>query len=274
MVRTVSAVMIVVFVLAGCTDKTIINVPQPGDASNEIIAEPGDFNAPWAGESPALIIDIYRGNEIDWGEMNDSKMVKGVIHKASQNMTKDSKYSEQKEIAKQNGYLWGSYHLGKSGNPEDQADFYLKVISNSGGVVDADEFMALDLEGTSESDMSLSEAILFIKRIYERTGRYPALYVNDETQKTITKLYGKESVFGKTPLWYARAKEHVTDYNSNLWETYALWQFSSELNCKANGEGCPIRIPGTGHDVDVNIFNGSQELLQKLWPLDSPQARP
>src|SRR5205085_12556236 len=121
-----------------------------------------------------------------------------------------------------------SYHIGMPGNPIKQAEFYLKTVKPS-----KDEVIALDLEDIdSEKYMNLEQARLFIKHIKKRTGRYPLVYGNYKVIEKITAIIGKDEVFSKTPLWFARFTDQVKDFPKGTWDTYTLWQFSSEINCK------------------------------------------
>jgi lysozyme len=136
-----------------------------------------------------------------------------------------------------------------------------------------DDLIALDLESTDGAKhMSLDEARVFIRRIKEKTGRYPFVYASNEVAKAIAEQFADDEVFAKTNLWYARFKRNVTDFPKGTWKTYALWQFSSEQNCDpANRPACLYTVPGTEYDMDVNVYNGTVEELRKTWPFDKPR---
>ena len=205
-----------------------------------------EFQHPWNDPNVALVLDPFYGNSIDWKKLKTEPRVVAIIHKATIGNTKlDPKYFSRKEEAKTNGYLWGSYHWGVSGNPEKQADYYIDT---------------LDLEdATSKKLMNADEALRFIKRVKERIGRYPVLYTNHASAKLLTEKF-KNSEFAQLPLWYARFKSTVTDFPTELWSTYTLWQFSSEILAQR-------AVPGTKSDMDINVYNGSVEDLKAKWPL-------
>ena len=76
-----------------------------------------------------------------------------------------------------------------------------------------------------------------------------------------------DDVFAKTPLWYARFKAKVDDFPKGRGDSYTLWQFSSEIDCSPdNRAACLYTVPGTGFDMDVNVFNGTIEKLKGEWP--------
>jgi GH25 family lysozyme M1 (1,4-beta-N-acetylmuramidase) len=130
--------------------------------------------------------------------------------------------------------------------------------------------IALDLESDDAAKhMSFDEARIFIKRIKEKTGRYPFVYANNLVTKAIADRYGEDDVFMKTRLWYARFKRSVTDFPVGTWRTYTIWQFSSEINCRPEDRtACLYTVPGTEYDMDVDVFNGTIEELKSNWPFD------
>lgn len=236
-----------------------------------------EFHEPWKDPTKAIVLDSFWKNKLDLSALAEDSRVAGIIHKASEGFTADRKYTERKAEALRRGYKWGSYHLGRPGDPVKQADFYLKTAQPGD-----DEVLALDLEDTSSRDMNLRNAQRFIKHIREKTGRYPLLYVTDRVRRSILANYGTDSVFAKTPLWYARVCQDINCYFPNtLWSSYTLWQFASEQNCpsKTNAKRrcapqvCPLNecpllapVPGTDFEMDVNIFNGTVEELRSKWP--------
>ena len=218
------------------------------------------FSKPWEQINPSIIIDAYGLNKIDWDKMIADSNVVAVIHKCSEGLRVDNGYTERKQAAKEHGYLWGSYHLGRAGDPIEQAQFYLSQIEDL-------KLISLDLEDVDNPKfMDLENALIFIDYVREQTGRYPILYCNNNVLNQINENYGHESSFAKCPLWYARFKSEVSDFSSVTWPTYTFWQFSCEINCEKTGE-CLYNVPGTAHDMDVNIFNGNQEELRQLWPI-------
>jgi hypothetical protein len=107
--------------------------------------------------------------------------------------------------------------------------------------------------------MNADEALRFIKRVKERTGRYPVLYTNHASARLLSDKF-KGTEFAETPLWYARFKSDVADFPTGLWQSYALWQFSSEKFFQ-------VAVPGVKPDMDINVFNGTVDDLKSNWPL-------
>ncbi len=232
--------------------------------SFEAFSQSPEFSEPWKNPQIALAIDPFEGNDINWDELATDTRVVAIIHRATIGYRADRKYAERRIEAKKRGYKWGAYHFGRPGDPIKQADFFLETVKP-----DKDDLIALDLESTDPKDMSLDEARVFIKRIKEKTGRYPFVYANNEVTKAISEQSGADDVFTKTRLWYARFKRNVTDFPAATWKTYTIWQFSSEQNCTpANRSACLYTVPGTEYDMDVDVYNGTIAELRSKWPFD------
>jgi GH25 family lysozyme M1 (1,4-beta-N-acetylmuramidase) len=228
-----------------------------------VSAQSPEFNEPWKITDIALAIDPFEGNAIDWEKLATDRRVVAIIHRATIGDRVDRKYIERRDEAKKRGYKWGAYHFGKPGDPIKQADFFLDTVKPM-----ADDLIALDLESDDATKhMSFDDARIFLKRIKEKTGRYPLVYANRDVTKAISDQYGADDVFSKTRLWYARFKRNVTDFPSETWKTYTVWQFSSELNCNvADRSACLYTVPGTEYDMDVDVYNGTIEELRSKWP--------
>lgn len=229
--------------------------------SFQISAQSDEFSQPWLDTSMAIVIDSYGLNPINFQKLLTDRRVVGIIHKASQGFKTDDKLNERKKMTKQNGLLWGTYHLGTNDDPIEQADFYLKTVD-----YDSLQLIALDLESLDSTKfMSLYNAERFIQRIYEKTHRYPLLYCNKNVLEEINSKYTRNSVFARCGLWYARFRKEIPDFVPKVWSTYTLWQFSCEINCKKTGE-CLYNVPGTLFDMDINIYYGSIGDLRLKWP--------
>src|SRR5947207_11198212 len=171
-------------------------------------AQSPEFREPWKSPNIALAIDPFEGNEIDWDALATNKRVVAIIHRATIGDRADRKYVERRDEAKKRGYKWGAYHFGRPGDPIKQADFFLDTVKPT-----ADDLIALDLESTDRSKhMSFDDARVFIKRVKEKTGRYPLIYANNEVTRAITEQYAADETFSHTRLRYARFRRAVTDF--------------------------------------------------------------
>ena len=244
------------------------------------------FNEPWRDQSRALVIDAYEHNSIDWARLVTEKRIVAFINKATDGdgepwnctdpdtslevcrlkfrryFVAQELYQTRRLLAKSLGLKWGSYHLGRKGDPIAQADHYLDMAKPTD-----DELMALDIEGLEDKWMSLEDAQKFVVRIHDKTGRWPVLYVNGSTAKHIADNRADYRILSRLNLWYARFTPEIEGhFPKGNWDKYNLWQFSATPNC--NDRRCPQRVPGTPNDIDVNVADMTPEALRAIWPLD------
>jgi GH25 family lysozyme M1 (1,4-beta-N-acetylmuramidase) len=255
-------------------------------AATSLPASANPFNEPWRDKNRAIVIDAYEHNALDWAKMVTDKRITAFIGKATDGdgepwacnepgislevcrlkfrryFVAQELYQTRRSLAKALGLKWGSYHLARAGNPVAQADHYLNSAEPSD-----DEVMVLDIEGMGDKWMSLSDAEIFAKRIFAKTGRYPMLYVNGSVAKHIADNRAKYRLLSRLPLWYARFNYEIEGhFPKGNWDKYAIWQFSATPNC--NTRRCPYRVPGTPTDIDVNIVDMTPDALRAAWPFD------
>lgn len=245
-----------------------------------------NFSNAWKISGRALVIDAYEYNSIDWNAIKENKRVAAFISKGSDGLPPPyycsgsptemrlckalwkrysvarELYHTRKTIAKALGFKWGVYHLGRPGNPMAQADHLIDFAEP-----EKDDLIALDIEGHDPSQwMSLEDAEIFAQRIKARLGRYPLLYTNAWTAKYIATHRFRYKLLSRLPIWYARYKPSISgDFPRGHWTNYALWQFTSHINC--HRRHCPMRIKGTPDDIDINVAPYTVAELRKAWPL-------
>jgi GH25 family lysozyme M1 (1,4-beta-N-acetylmuramidase) len=246
------------------------------------------FHRAWKSDAHALVIDAYEFNEINLTAISKNNRVAAFINKASDGMPPEwgckgagneterdlckkewrlyavSKelYHTRRALAKALGLKWGAYHLGRPGNAIDQANHFIDFAEPA-----PDDLIAIDIEDIGSGKyISLADAEEFARHIYRRLGRYPVLYVNDDTAKHIARQRDQYPLLSRLQLWYARYKpEIVGTFPKGNWESYALWQFVSHLNCSARA--CPHRVDGAGSDIDINVASMDVKELKAAWPL-------
>lgn len=167
--------------------------------------------------------------------------IDGVIVKATQGTTYvNPKCDPQYQLAKSKGRLLGVYHYAAGGNPEAEADYFIKNIQ--GYLKEA--VPALDWEaGSNASWGSTTWAERFVNRFHDKTGVWPLLYTNLEGIKQC------KSLVNRCGLWFAGWPTNgpgwnVPNFNYNIspWTAYTLWQFTSQ-----------------NETLDLNIGNISKE---------------
>src|SRR5712671_5765984 len=140
----------------------------------------------------------------------------GVIHEATYPpFVRDAKYLDRQMGALQAGLLWGAYHYANGTDPIRQADHFLSVVSSawaqanpaarSNGVL-----LVLDFEKNGHypgGTMRVDQAIAFVQRIHERTGKYPGIYSGEyhmrQTLGSRNVSGVQKSILAKCWLWLA-----------------------------------------------------------------------
>jgi GH25 family lysozyme M1 (1,4-beta-N-acetylmuramidase) len=248
-------------------------------------AHASDFSEPWKRKDRALVIDAYEYNAIDWQKLVSDKRVAGFISKASDGIAPPyacsggatqvrlckalwkrhavarELFHTRRTVAKTLGLKWGAYHLGRPGDPIEQANNFIDFADPA-----PDDLIALDIEENDPGKwMSLADAETFARHIHTRLGRWPVLYTNGSTALHIAENRDRYRLLSRLPLWYARYKPMIgLHFPKGNWQTYTLWQFSAGVNCDARS--CPYRVPGTPLDIDVNVASMSADELRSAWP--------
>lgn len=243
----------------------------------------GEYNEPWRDRSKGLVLDAYELNSLDWLQIVKNKRIVGFIGKASDGLSAEyctdrstlcgakwRKYSVTKELyhtrrqlAKTLGLKWGAYHLGRAGNPEQQALHFLQFAEP-----EKDEAIVLDIESMDSSKfMSLKDAERFARYVHKKLDRYPILYTNHNTAEFIAANRKDYPLLSRMQLWYARYKSDVTGvFPLGNWDEPAIWQFAYGGNCSK--KSCPYRVKGTPRDIDVNVSLKTVNELRNAWPFD------
>jgi GH25 family lysozyme M1 (1,4-beta-N-acetylmuramidase) len=246
-----------------------------------------EFQSPWSNKERAIVLDGYEQNSFNLAEIVKDERVAGFIHKGSDGMPANyyctrirdpmqqelckriwrnysvsrELYQTRRALAKALGLKWGAYHLGRPGNPIEQANHFIDYTEPT-----ADELIAIDIENNDpEKFISLRDAEIFAEHVKFRAGRYPVLYTNGITAKYIADHRLEFPILSRLPLWYARYESDIAPhFPKGNWQDYALWQFTSQSNC--NKQRCPYRPPGTNRDIDVNVADMTVPELRKAWP--------
>jgi len=167
----------------------------------------------------------------------------------------DAKYLYRRDKAREAGLLWGSYHFAglEGSDGVRQADHYIGFVRPRD-----DEFICFDCEkhGTFENMR------LFVERVRQRLGRYPAIYGRRLLR---TLMHGNgESIVTRGILWYDEYPPPTYNLPRQSlpegWDDWTLWQYTDGRSGPQ-----PQVTPGAGR-VDRSVFKGSSEALISAWP--------
>src|SRR5438876_1092301 len=196
----------------------------------------------------------------------------GVIHEASYpRLERDAKYLDRQMGALQAGLLWGAYHYGDATDPVRQADHFLRVVSSawaqagpaarSPGVL-----LVLDFEKNGHypgGTMRVDQAVTFVERIRQRTGRYPGLYCNEFRLRQV--LFGRNVTAAQrstlSNCWLWIANYHAEPRHVAPWSRWTLWQYTGDGVCDLPRSTYPKGVANI-RKAERNIFRGSPAALE------------
>jgi lysozyme len=197
--------------------------------------------------TPATTCDVtidvshHQGN-IDWAAVKDTG-IQCVMIKATQGLTKDSRWEINRDGARQQGLLVIPYTFLTSAVPAaDQAEFFIRTAGLAAGMP-----AALDWEGDN------APAAAFVERVglavVEIIKRDPLGYWGIQPPDPPTV------VMKRWPRWIPRygINDGNPDMNHQPTEPWLFWQYTSNLE-----------IDGIDTPVDASLFAGSEAEL-KAW---------
>jgi lysozyme len=208
-----------------------------------------------------------------------SEGVVGVIHEASYpRLQRDERYYERQRAAREAGLLWGAYHFGDATNPIRQADHFLEVVATSLPPILTREsggrrpgvLLVLDFEKNGHypgGTMSVGQAVAFVQRINERTGKYPGLYCSEYRLRQILYAPGVSPAQRRALIncWLWIANYHFEPRNTAPWRQWQLWQYTGDGKSSLRPRAMfPTRVANVRR-AERNIFRGSNAELQTFW---------
>jgi lysozyme len=216
----------------------------------------------------------YDTMRVDFPGMKSEGII-GVIHEASYPpFARDAHYALRQQAATRAGLLWGAYHYANATDPVRQADHFLRVVSNAWAQADPTSrpegvLLVLDFEKNGHypgGTMRVDQAIAFVERIRERTGKYPGIYSGEyHMQKTlgspkVSPTY--RGVLANCWLWLANygARPRV----AGPWSYWHLWQYTGDGKCRLPRSTHPKSIANI-LKAERNIFYGTRGALETFW---------
>lgn len=209
-----------------------------------------------------------------------SEGVLGVIHEATfPRLQCDWRYFERQAQAIQAGLLWGAYHFGDGTNPIQQADHFLSVVASAHSPIRTTEdsekkrngvLLVLDFEKNGHypgGTMTVAEAVGFVQRIKERTGKYPGIYGSEYRLRQMLCGSGatesQRAVLSNCWLWIANYGAQPR--STSPWRGWDLWQYCGDGKCGLRPRNMfPTSIANLRR-AERNIFNGNNVALQAFW---------
>ena len=207
---------------------------------------------------PGIDVSVYQG-DIDFEQVKNSGIEIVYIRAGYGFSVTDPKFEENYTNATKAGLKCGAYYFVTARNTEQaylQATRFAELISGKTFVarpaMDFEEFGSLGKNGINIVGLA------FMQKLRELTGIVPMLY---------TDAYNASETwdwnFAQFPLWVADYGAEEPYVTSNIWQSYAGFQYSDR------GE-----IPGIYGNVDLDRFTSSVFLngASEATPTKSPDA--
>jgi len=209
---------------------------------------------------------------VDFERMKREGIV-GVIHEATYpRFDRDSYYGSRQDAATRAGLLWGAYHFGDATDPVRQADHFLTMVASQwhGQNLRPDGvLLVLDFEKNDHypgGTMRVDQAVTFVERIRQRTGKYPGVYGSENRLRTMLNGRGVSSsqrqILANCWLWIANY--HSEPRSTAPWDRWHLWQYTGDGKCDLPRAMFPKSIANI-RKAERNIFRGSLAGLQAFW---------
>lgn len=191
-------------------------------------------------------ISHHQGN-INWGKLKSGEQSGPAISFAYIKATEgcshtDTQFTNNWKAAKKHGFMRGAYHyFSTQTQGEKQARKFISLVKLEPG----DLPPMIDVEEKPKDTVKYRKELKkFIETIEKHYGVKPIIYTNKKFHDRYI-----ENHFDDYPLWIARYD--VSDPGIN--KEWIIWQFSEDG-----------RLPGIKEKVDINVFNGTLEELEKL----------
>jgi lysozyme len=202
----------------------------------------------------------------------------GVIHEATfPRRQRDARYDERQQAALEAGLLWGAYHFGDATNPIGQADHFMDFVASARPSIRREEsgkrhgvLLVLDFEKNGHypgGTMSVAQAVAFIERIKERTGKYPGLYCSEYRLRQMLYGPGASAVHRQilTNCWLWIANYHTEPRNTAPWRAWHMWQYCGDGKCGLRPRSLFPKSVANIRKAERNIFRGDNIALQAFW---------
>ncbi|MBW8871809.1 MAG: VCBS repeat-containing protein [Leifsonia sp.] len=205
---------------------------------------------------PGLDVSGWQTN-INWSQVAANGAKFAYVKATESTDYRSSQFASQYNGSYAAGLTRGAYHFAipNESSGAAQANYF---VDNGGGWTQDGRTLPplLDIEfnpyGATCYGLSAAQMVSWIadfsNTVYNRTGRYPAIYTNTNWWVACT---GNSAAFGTNPLFIARYPSNVASGAGTLpagWGAYTMWQWSNA--------GI---FPG-----DQDVFNGGTAALQLL----------
>ena len=227
-----------------------------------------------AANNNVVNLSHYDLMRVDFARMRTEGIV-GVIHESTYPpYVRDDKYSARQSAATRAGLLWGAYHFANARDPVRQADFFLDTVASAWRRADpasrpSEVLLVLDFEKNGHypgGTMSVEQAVAFVERVRQRTGKYPGLYSNEHRIQTVVNSSrvspAHKRVLANCWLWVANY--HRQPSRIAPWNYWTMWQYTGDGVCDLPRASYPRGIANIKY-AERNMSRFDRGALRIFW---------
>lgn len=209
----------------------------------------------------------------------------GLIARCAKGPELDSKCADFLAGADRQGLLLGSYYyLLPGSSPTYHADRFisrLREIKTSRGIRASQILLVADID----THCSAASIVAFVKRLKERTGKYPVVYLenSDAIRRTLQNATrSQKSVLRQCPYWLALYSNKNPGLEtpmklakaSGVWSSWCMWQYggvwwkngkSQPYHYRGGNWRTPKYFGNLDRPTERSGFNGSTKELYAFW---------
>jgi lysozyme len=233
----------------------------------------------------SLVASSFAGNSIvnlshydemrpDFEQMRREGIV-AAIHEATYPLGQiDSSYRTRQNDASRAGLLWGAYHFADASDPVRQADKFLSVVGSQWRTANQSDrdpgvLLVLDFEQNGHypgGTMQVDQAVKFVERIQQRTGKYPGIYSGENRIRSVLNgpSVSAEAKQVLTKCWLWLANYHYEPRATAPWDGWDLWQYTGDGVCELPRASFPTGVANIRR-AERNIFRGSAGAVRTFW---------
>lgn len=207
---------------------------------------------PPAAELHGIDVSHYQ-QRIDWDRVFAQQALEFAFVKATEGHDyTDSLFCRNWDALARHGVRRGAYHFFRAyGCGYDQAQHFLQTVDMRPG--DLPPVLDIELTDGIAPEIMREEALIWLQTVEAELRVKPIIYTNQHFYEEYLAGW-----FDQHPLWVARySSERPTLQSGKCWQ---FWQYSNAGS-----------IDGIAHQTDLNVFAGTESMLDELcWRPQEP----
>jgi len=212
-----------------------------------------------------VVADMNHANSLNLTRLKAAG-IWGIIHKARQGLSfEDRAYATRRKAAEDMGFLWGAYDFATHDDVEDNVDAFMATAQPG-----PHTSMWLDFEDNTHSQMTAAQALEFLDRVSQKTGRACGIYGGNRIREHVDPQdAGWIDMAKLAPLWQCRYISSQPDSTATLFARVpSIPPWTSNFLIQYTGDGIgprPHTVAGLEDGADLNAYNGTLEEMTAAW---------